>query len=101
MVLECVPSELASELTLQVGIPTIGIGAGVQTDGQVLVLQDLLGMSDEFKPKFLKHYLEGHKLIRQAVDDYHRQVLNQEFPSIQESYFYASHHDKQLNQASL
>lgn len=86
IVLECVPTELAKEITQALEIPTIGIGAGVHTDGQVLVLQDMLGMNQEFKPKFLKKYLEGHKLIAEAFESFDSEVKNKIFPSDKESY---------------
>ena len=75
VVLECIPQELAEEITQSILIPTIGIGCGNDCDGQVLVLQDLLGMSD-FTPKFVKKYLDGRNLITVALNEYVRDVKN-------------------------
>ena len=86
MVLECIPSELARTITDSVSISTIGIGAGPHTDGQVLVLQDMLGMNDEIKPKFVRHYLKGSKLIHDALSSFHTDVVNSQYPSEKESY---------------
>ncbi len=86
VVLECVPAELASEISKALKIPTIGIGAGKGTDGQVLVLQDMLGMNKEFRPKFLRTYLNGFENIKTAFNQYHRDVVTEQFPSEQESY---------------
>lgn len=81
VVLECVPSELAARITQELSIPTIGIGAGNQVDGQVLVLQDLLGMDPEFNPKFLKKYLNGYELLTNAINQYAHEVKQGTFPS--------------------
>ncbi len=86
VVLECVPAALAGKITNALQVPTIGIGAGPDTDGQVLVLQDMLGMNEDMKPKFLRQFLQGAQQIRQAVNDYHREVTTGTFPSVQESY---------------
>ncbi len=86
LVLEVVPSDLAAEVTRKLGIPTIGIGAGPGTSGQVLVLQDMLGMQPEFKPQFLRTYLDGFDLLRDALDRYDRDVKEGGFPSSEESY---------------
>lgn len=86
LVLECVPSDLAQKITADLRIPTIGIGAGVHCDGQILVLQDLLGMNLEFQPRFLRKYLEGAKLIQEALESYCRDARDQSFPSEKESY---------------
>ena len=86
VVLECVPSTIASAITQKVEIPTIGIGAGVDTDGQVLVMQDMLGMDNNFKPKFLRKFMDGHKLLLEAFNEYHRCVVEKTFPDIEESY---------------
>ncbi len=86
VVLECVPSELGRVVSEQIGIPTIGIGAGQHTDGQVLVLQDMLGMNPGFKPKFLRHYGDGHSFISDAVNRFHEDTRSGEFPSKAESY---------------
>ncbi len=86
IVLECVPSQLAKEITASLKIATIGIGAGVDTDGQVLVMQDLLGLNLDFKPKFVNQFLNGNQLIRKAVDHYSYSVKHKEFPSYEESY---------------
>ena len=86
MVLECIPSELAKTITDSVSISTICIGAGPDTDGQVLVLQDMLGMNNEIKPKFVRHYLNGNELIQKAVNSFHSDVLTQQYPLKEESY---------------
>jgi 3-methyl-2-oxobutanoate hydroxymethyltransferase len=86
VVLECVPHQIAQKITARLHIPTIGIGAGVECDGQVLVLQDLLGMNPEFKPRFLRSFLNGFDLLKQALDDYDASVKSCNFPSPQESY---------------
>jgi 3-methyl-2-oxobutanoate hydroxymethyltransferase len=86
IVLECVPSILAKEITAALEIPTIGIGAGVDCDGQVLVLQDMLGMNADFKPKFVKTYLNGFDLIKESFNKYNQEVKGKVFPSEKESY---------------
>lgn len=86
VVLECVPKLLAETITSSLKIPTIGIGAGVSTDGQVLVLQDLLGMNVGFKPKFLRTYLDGANQIQNALSSFVQDVQEQKFPSEKESY---------------
>lgn len=86
LVLECVPSPIARKVTQSLGIPTIGIGAGPDTDGQVLVLQDMLGLNGNFKPKFLRQYLAGQNLIGEAVENFVEDVKAHRFPSIEESY---------------
>ncbi len=86
VVLECVPDELAAEITALLTIPTIGIGAGPRTDGQVLVMQDLLGLSSDFKPKFVRKYLDGRQLWQDAFNAYANDVKNGSFPADDESY---------------
>ncbi len=86
LVLECVPAALGAAVTEQLDIPTIGIGAGADCDGQVLVLQDMLGMDDAFKPRFLRHYADGKHLVGDAVNRYHEDVLSGVFPAPQETY---------------
>lgn len=87
IVLECVPSDLAGVVTKELSIPTIGIGAGPSTDGQVLVLQDLLGMGDPAqKPKFLRTFSELGGEIPMALDRFCSSVRDGSFPSEKESY---------------
>ncbi len=86
VVLECVPVAVGRCITGSVGIPTIGIGAGPYTDGQVLVLQDMLGTNPEFKPRFLRHYADGFATISDAVNRFHDDIQSGCFPSRQESY---------------
>ncbi len=86
LVLECVPETLAAEITAMLGIPTIGIGAGAHTDGQVLVMQDLLGLSSDFKPKFVRRYLDGRRLWQDAFNAYASDVKSGQFPAAEESY---------------
>ncbi|KTD52155.1 3-methyl-2-oxobutanoate hydroxymethyltransferase [Legionella quinlivanii] len=80
LVLECVPQNVAQHITNHLSIPTIGIGAGVGTDGQVLVWHDMLGLND-FKPHFLKQYCEGKAYFRQAINDYIDEVRHSQFPA--------------------
>ena len=80
LVLECVPTTLAKKITKALSIPTIGIGAGVHTDGQVLVWHDLLGIQTEFQPKFVKRYLEGATLYQNAIEAYDSEVKRADFP---------------------
>ncbi len=86
IVLECVPSDLAQLITQDLAIPTIGIGAGNATDGQVLVLQDLLGMNRDFKPKFLRRFVDGYSVVQQGLNSFARQVQEGQFPNSEESY---------------
>jgi len=86
LVLECVPTALGRMISEQLHIPTIGIGAGADTDGQVLVLQDMLGMNPCFKPKFLRHYASGHEVLTNAINNYHADTVGGAFPSKNESY---------------
>ena len=86
LVLECVPARLAAQVSRSIDISTIGIGAGPETDGQVLVLQDMLGMNPEFKPKFLRHYANGFDVVSEAVNRFHDETRQGCFPSKSESY---------------
>ncbi|MDP1947529.1 MAG: 3-methyl-2-oxobutanoate hydroxymethyltransferase [Nitrospirota bacterium] len=86
IVLEAIPAELAKTLTEQLTIPTIGIGAGQHCDGQVLVLYDLLGLFDEFVPKFVKPYAHLKADALQALRRYKEEVQDGKFPSETESY---------------
>lgn len=86
MVLECLPFKLAAEITAAVHIPTIGIGAGSETDGQVLVLQDMLGMNADFMPRFVRRFLAGKELIGEALQAFHASVQEESFPNAQEAY---------------
>jgi 3-methyl-2-oxobutanoate hydroxymethyltransferase len=86
VVLECVPQALANEITAELEIPTIGIGAGLGTDGQVLVLQDMLGLNPNFQARFVRKYLDGFRLLQQALTEYHQDVTQKQFPSETESY---------------
>lgn len=86
LVLECVPESLAEEITAALTIPTIGIGAGKHTDGQVLVLQDLLGLNQDFRPKFVRRYLDGSQQWLDAFNRYARDVRNGSFPASEERY---------------
>ncbi|MCK5689422.1 3-methyl-2-oxobutanoate hydroxymethyltransferase [Myxococcota bacterium] len=86
LVLESIPSDIAEEVSLEIPIPTIGIGAGPKTDGQVLVLQDMLGMQKEFSPKFLRTFMQGHELISGALQEYKKEVQEGTFPNKEETY---------------
>ena len=86
MVLEKIPATLAKEVTSSVAIPTIGIGAGKYCDGQVLVMHDMLGINTEFKPRFLRQYLNLHPQITSAVHQYIQDVKSNDFPNENELY---------------
>ena len=86
VVLEKIPAALAKTVTNKLSIPTIGIGAGVYCDGQVLVMHDMLGINTEFKPRFLRQYLNLNEQITGAVQNYIRDVKSQDFPNEKEQY---------------
>jgi 3-methyl-2-oxobutanoate hydroxymethyltransferase len=86
LVLECVPQKLATSITQALHIPTIGIGAGSGTDGQVLVWHDMLGLQTGFKPKFVKQFAQGAQMIQQAIEDYAQSVKSVHYPSAEYMY---------------
>jgi 3-methyl-2-oxobutanoate hydroxymethyltransferase len=94
IVLECIPAELAKRITDSLTIPTIGIGSGPACSGQILVLQDMLGMNPGFKPKFLRHFADGGNAIQQALSDYDGEVKAGRYPLPAESFHHEaiSHH---------
>jgi 3-methyl-2-oxobutanoate hydroxymethyltransferase len=86
IVLEKIPAVLAKEVSESVSIPTIGIGAGRDCDGQVLVMHDMLGINTEFKPRFLRQYLNIHERATKAVQQYIKDVKGKDFPNEAEQY---------------
>ena len=86
IVLEKIPAQLAKDVTESISIPTIGIGAGKHCDGQVLVMHDMLGINTEFKPRFLRQYLNMYEQVTNAVQQYVNDVKSNSFPSDGESY---------------
>ena len=86
LVLECIPMELAQEITEKLSIPTIGIGAGIHCDGQVLVIHDVLGLLGEFRPKFVKGYVDLRAVISRALEEYIREVREGAFPTEEHSF---------------
>lgn len=86
LLLECVPADLAEKLTQQASIPVIGIGAGPATDGQILVLYDILGISAGHIPKFSRNYMEKAQTIPQAVEAYVADVKSQRFPASEQTF---------------
>ena len=83
LVIECVPEQLAKKITDSLKIPTIGIGAGAATDGQVLVWHDMLGIQQDFKPRFVKQYTDSKSMMVSAVNAYINQVGKTEFPAVE------------------
>ena len=83
---EKIPATLASEISKSIKIPVIGIGAGKNVDGQVLVLHDFLGMTQKFNPRFLRRYLNLSEKIDHAVKEYTKDVKNSSFPNSDEQY---------------
>ena len=86
IVLECVPATLGARLTSELAIPTIGIGAGAATDGQVLVLQDLWGVDSGPAPRFVRRYVDGETVLTDALNAYDSDVKGTRFPGPEESY---------------
>ena len=86
IVLEKIPADLAAQVSAVLSIPTIGIGAGNQTDGQVLVVHDMLGMTKSFNPRFLRRYRDLYTEIKGAVAEYVKDVKDKDFPSQEEQY---------------
>ena len=86
IVLEKIPAALAERVTKELTIPTIGIGAGGATDGQVLVVHDMLGMNKGFKPKFLRQYADLHAVMTDAIGHYVEDVKSGDFPNEKEQY---------------
>ena len=86
MVLEKIPADLAKKVSESISIPTIGIGAGPDCDGQVLVYHDMVGMNKGFSPKFLRRYLDLYTEIKGAVSQYVKDVKDVSFPNKNESY---------------
>lgn len=86
LVLEKIPARLAQEVSQSLSIPTIGIGAGNGCDGQVLVMHDMLGINDDFHPRFLRKYLQLHKTITEAVRKYIDDIRSGDFPNESEQY---------------
>lgn len=86
IVLEKIPASLAKRVAEEVRIPIIGIGAGPHVDGQVLVMHDMLGITKEFKPRFLRQYADVGSIVTKAVGDYINDVKSRDFPNEKESY---------------
>jgi 3-methyl-2-oxobutanoate hydroxymethyltransferase len=86
LVLECIPLSLAKTITESISIPTIGIGAGIHCDGQVLVTNDILGLYGDFKPKFLKRYAEIGNEMKKAFEEFAKDVRENKFPADENSF---------------
>jgi len=86
LVLECIPKDLAKRITKKLSIPTLGIGAGLFCDGQILVSHDLLGLYDSFKPRFVRQYAELNKEMQQAFEHFRDDVKDGKFPTDEESF---------------
>jgi 3-methyl-2-oxobutanoate hydroxymethyltransferase len=86
IVLECVPASVGKTISEKLTIPTIGIGAGNGCDGQVLVLQDMLGLNNKFQPKFVRTFMNGFDTIKSALNEYDSVVKERSFPAEKESY---------------
>ena len=99
IVLEGIPDDLAGEITQEVRVPTIGIGAGVQCDGQILVLHDLLGLGMDSSPKFVKQYANLGDEVQRAVGNYIQEVRDESFPDEEHSYKSKTHKLKSVSDA--
>jgi 3-methyl-2-oxobutanoate hydroxymethyltransferase len=86
IVIECVPQQVAKTITDALLIPTIGIGAGSNTDGQVLVWHDLLGLQTQFKPKFIKQFVQGKEALLSAINAYVEEVQHRHFPALEHAF---------------
>jgi 3-methyl-2-oxobutanoate hydroxymethyltransferase len=86
LVLEKIPAHLAAKVAKSISIPVIGIGAGGNVDGQVLVIHDMLGMNNEFSPRFLRRYLNLYEEMTSAIGQYVKDVKTRDFPNANEQY---------------
>jgi 3-methyl-2-oxobutanoate hydroxymethyltransferase len=86
VVLECITASLADEISTELEIPTIGIGAGAACDGQILVLQDLLGLNIDFHPRFVRTFADIGGEVLAALDSYDRAVKAEQFPAEEEAH---------------
>ena len=86
IVLECVPAELAARITSELTVPTIGIGAGIGTDGQILVLHDVWGLDTRHAPRFVRRYIDGERVLTDALNEFNADVKELKFPEAAESY---------------
>ena len=101
LVLECIPAEIAKLVTDSLVIPTIGIGAGVHCDGQVLVTHDLLGLFERFRPKFAKQYVDLGQAIRKGVKRFRSDVNTKKFPTKEHSFSITVEELAKLKELSL
>ncbi|MDP2927504.1 MAG: 3-methyl-2-oxobutanoate hydroxymethyltransferase [Candidatus Omnitrophota bacterium] len=97
IVLECLPDKIAELITKKIKIPTIGIGAGIHCDGQVLVINDMLGLFDRYTPKFVKKYADLSPLILEAVQNFKNEVIQEKFPTPQHSFIIKEEELKKIN----
>ncbi|MCX5694825.1 MAG: 3-methyl-2-oxobutanoate hydroxymethyltransferase [Candidatus Omnitrophica bacterium] len=98
IVLECIPDKIAQLITKKISIPTIGIGAGIHCDGQVLVINDLLGLFERYTPKFVKKYVDLSPLILEAVQNFKNEVIQEKFPTPQQSFTIKEEEFKKIDQ---
>jgi 3-methyl-2-oxobutanoate hydroxymethyltransferase len=96
IVLEAIPAEISKKITESISIPAIGIGAGADCDGQVLVLHDMIGLFDRFTPKFVKRYASISKTISDAIKEYKKDVENKKFPQARHSFSISDEELKKL-----
>ena len=98
LLIECIPDGLAKVITESLAIPTIGIGAGIHCDGQVLVINDMLGMFDKFTPKFVKKYANLSPLIKESVQQYNMEVKAGSYPGPEHSFSSTADYSRLLNE---
>jgi len=97
IVLECVPDKISGLITKKLTIPTIGIGAGIHCDGQVLVINDILGLFERYTPKFVKKYANLSGLILKAAEDFKNEVIQGKFPDLEHSFAIKEEEFKKIN----
>ncbi len=98
IVLECIPDKLAGLISNRIKIPTIGIGAGIHCDGQVLVIHDMLGLFSRYTPKFVKQYINLSPLISKAIEDFKNEVVQEKFPDSEHSFGIKEEEFKKINE---
>lgn len=101
IILECVPDKIAGLITQKLKIPTIGIGAGIHCDGQVLVINDMLGLFQRYTPKFVKKYIDLSALISKALEDFKNEVIQEKFPTPQHSFTIKEEEFNKINPTPL